>query len=275
MGTCVGYPEELVNDGNIDAYYENLNVNCSSFLNAMMSVNIFNLDVTFKRLGTTVNSCYWIDNAKDVTLINAYYSLLHNRIMLPAAFLQNLLFDRNRPHYMNYAVTGMIIGHEMTHGFDDSGKNYDKHGNQHNWWSNKSLQEFKKRTQCIIEQYQNYKIPELNASINGELSQGENVADNGGLKQSYLAYLHWVDRNSVEKTLPGFKYTTNQLFWISFAQIWCSYESIDVLKIHLDDPHPPSRLRVIGTLSNSESFAEDFDCPLNSPMNPKQKCKVW
>ncbi|KAF5283684.1 hypothetical protein FQA39_LY17259 [Lamprigera yunnana] len=246
-----------------------------TYLHAMMQVNLFKSDLIFKRLGTPVSKCFWVHDSKDVTIINAYYSLLHNRIMLPAAFLQSLLFDKNRPHYINYAITGAIIGHEMTHGFDHQGKNFDKNGKRQNWWSDRSLEAFNQKAKCIVDQYQKYRVPELNANLNGQLTQGENIADNGGLKQSYLAYIHWLQRNGVEKTLPGFNYTTNQLFWISFAQFWCSYESLNVLRAHLADPHPPSRFRVIGTLTNSENFAKDFNCPLNSPMNPAHKCQVW
>ncbi|KAF5283679.1 hypothetical protein FQA39_LY17254 [Lamprigera yunnana] len=275
MGMCIGYPDELLEDESLGNYYKNLTVDFTSYLNAMISVNLFNQDQLFARLLAPVDGCHWVDNSKDITLINAYYLVLHNRIMLPAAFLQNLLFDSHRPHYVNYAVAGMIVGHEITHGFDNEGKNYDKNGKPVNWWSEQSSKEFKNRAKCIINQYQKYKIPKLNVSLNGEITQGENIADNGGLKQSYLAYNNWVKRNNVEKSLPGLNYTTNQLFWISFAQFWCSYDGIEYLKVLLTDPHPPSRLRVIGTLSNSESFSKDFNCPLDSPMNPKNKCKVW
>ncbi|KAF5283683.1 hypothetical protein FQA39_LY17258 [Lamprigera yunnana] len=259
MGACVGYPEELINDKTMDRYYNILNVEYLSYLHAMMQVNLFKSDLTFKRLGTPVSKCFWVHDSNDVTIINAYYSLLHNRIMLPAAFLQSLLFDKNRPHYINYAITGAIIGHEMTHGFDHQGKNYDKNGKRKNWWSKGSLEAFNEKAKCIVDQYQKYRVPELNANLNGQLTQGENIADNGGLKQSYLAYIHWLQRNGIEKALPGCNYTTNQLFWISFAQFWCSYESLDVLRAHLADPHPPSRFRVIGTLKCFKITIEKFN----------------
>ncbi|KAF5273620.1 hypothetical protein FQR65_LT04619 [Abscondita terminalis] len=275
MKTCVGYPDELIDDTKLDKYYETLNVNYTTYLNIIMSIQIFELNKQLKRLREPVQKCYWIDTSNTVTIINAVYYCLNNGIQLPAAFFQDIVFDKDRPNYINYATAGMIVGHEMTHGFDDLGKMFDKNGNYKQWWSNQTLKTFNEKTECIIKQYKSYVISDLNVTVNGVRTLGENIADNGGLKQSFLAYSNWVKQNGPERPLPGLNYTSNQMFWIAFAQFWCSYQSIQYQQKLLHDVHAPSRFRVIGTLSNLERFAEDFNCPIGSPMNPKNKCKIW
>lgn len=112
--------------------------------------------------------------------------------------------------------------------------------------------------------------------LNGVLTQGENIADNGAIKQAYSAYKRWAAKNEKEKTLPGLNYSVEQLFWISNAQLWCEVSRDKYRKLEITtDEHPIKRFRVIGPLSNSEAFANDFNCPKGSPMNPEHKCKVW
>ncbi|KAF5272969.1 hypothetical protein FQA39_LY18770 [Lamprigera yunnana] len=272
----VGYQEDLIDDKIMESYYKNveLKVDYTGYLNAVLSINAFNQDLVYKRLGP-FNKTLWAYELWDGTQADTYYLLFQNQLVVPTGFLQHMVFDGNRPHYMNYAIIGMAIGYEITRCFDDEGRKFDEDGKFNNWWSNQSLLHFKKRAECIEKQYQRYIIPEINRNVNGKLSVGENIADNAGLALSYLAYLRWIKRNGAENPLPGLNYTANQLFWISFAQFMCSYNSKDFLRSYLSTKHIPSRFRVIGTLSNSESFAKDFNCPLNSTMNPKIKCKVW
>ncbi|KAF5299934.1 hypothetical protein FQA39_LY11307 [Lamprigera yunnana] len=273
MNMCVGYPDELQNQAIMEEYFKSLDVNFASYLNATMAINLFNTDHSFRRLRNPVTNCYWVDNAKDVTSNDASYLHIRNKILLPAAFLQSILYDTNRPHYMNYAITGSIIGREISHGFDSLGKAFDKNGNARDWWSKQTSEEFEKKTKCFVEQYQQYTIPQLNLSINGVSSLAENIADNGGVKLAYLAYNKWLKFNEPENPLPGFNFTTNQLFWISYAQFWCSYDGKDYLKKAVSGQRPPNRIRVIGSVSNSESFSKDFNCPVDSPMNPSNKWK--
>ncbi|KAF5270897.1 hypothetical protein FQR65_LT17764 [Abscondita terminalis] len=275
MKTCIGYPDELLDNEVLQRYYQSLNVNYSTYLNAIMSINVFEKNNHFKRLREPVKNCYWIANSEIVSVVTAQYYIPGNSIRVPAAFLQELIFDENRPNYINYAIAGMVIGHEMTHGFDDIGGRFDKDGNFDNWWSNETSSTFQKKSECIINQYQQYIHPQLKANVNGLLTLGENIADNGGLKQSFLAYANWVKLHGTENKLPGLNYTTSQMFWIAFAQFWCSYDTNKSASNKLlYDVHAPARFRVIGTLSNIENFAADFKCPIGSPMNPKKKCKV-
>ncbi|OWF45826.1 Neprilysin [Mizuhopecten yessoensis] len=179
---------------------------------------------------------------------------------------------------MNYGGIGMIIGHEITHGFDDIGRQYDKDGNLEQWWSDDAITRFKAKAQCIINQYGNFSLPEADGmNLNGINTQGENIADNGGLKQSYRAYRDWIkQRGREESQLPGVSYNDNQLFFINFAQIWCaSMRRENAINRILTGVHSPGRFRVIGTLQNSPEFAEAFSCPKGSYMNPNKKCGVW
>lgn len=178
---------------------------------------------------------------------------------------------------MNYGAVGYVIGHEITHGFDDMGRQYSSEGNLHDWWDPDTKKNFLEKTKCIIDQYGNYTDSITNTTLNGIITQGENIADNGGLKIAYRAYLAAMqDERQKDPLLPGLNYTQQQLFWISAAQTWCSVERPEYRKMMIaTDPHTLNKYRVIGTLSNSEEFSKDFKCSIGSPMNPVDKCEVW
>ncbi|GFR02308.1 endothelin-converting enzyme 1, partial [Trichonephila clavata] len=175
---------------------------------------------------------------------------------------------------INFGSIGVFIGHELTHAFDDTGSLYDKYGNLHQWWKNSTIKNFQQQAQCFVEQYSNYDVQGL--KVNGQLTLGENIADNGGLKASFNAYQNWVARNHAEQPLPGLPLTRNQLFFVAFAQTWCEISTPEMERYSaLTDNHSPNKYRVIGTLSNSRDFAREFKCPLKSTMNPQKKCEVW
>lgn len=149
-------------------------------------------------------------------------------------------------------------------------------GNLRQWWQNDTLQLYTERAQCIIDQYGNFTDPDANLMLNGVNTQGENIADNGGVKEAYMAYQKWVEKNGPEQRLPGLEYNTNQLFWISAAQTWCTVYKPEALKYTIvADSHSPGRYRVMGPFKNMVDFARDFNCPLGSTMNPEAKCEVW
>lgn len=178
---------------------------------------------------------------------------------------------------MNYAAIGVIIGHEITHGFDDQGRQFDAYGNLADWWEKKeTADEFIERAQCIIEQYGNFTEDLSNLNVNGINTQGENIADLGGYRQAYLAYQEYSKKHGSEAMMPGLKYSTNQLFWISAAQTWCSRFTPEAMKKRiLTGIHSPPQFRVLGPLTNMKEFSKDFQCPETSKMNPKQKCQIW
>ncbi|CAG2104773.1 unnamed protein product [Medioppia subpectinata] len=189
---------------------------------------------------------------------------------------KNLEKTRQSCSYLNFGGIGFVIGHEITHGFDDRGRQFDKDGNNKNWWDSQTDSNFKDRAQCIIEQYGNFTVPENSLQINGVNTQGENIADNGGIKEAFRAYQEWVKDHGPEKPLPGLNYTPQQLFWISAANVWCGKYRPEVLKLRVQvGSHSPAQFRVVGPVSNLPEFAQTFNCPIGSAMNPKHKCSVW
>ncbi|GFO26258.1 endothelin-converting enzyme 1 [Plakobranchus ocellatus] len=208
--------------------------------------------------------------------VNAYYSRRLNEIVFPAGILQPPFFWEKFPDSMNYGAIGMIIGHEIVHGFDNRGRQYDKDGRLRNWWQPEDLDGFKGRSQCIINQYGNFTDELAEMKLNGVKSQGENVADNGGLKGSYRAYKKLTAGKEDGKLLPGLNLTHDQLFFLSFAQQWC-HKSTKARAIAdvTNGKHVPGNFRIFGSLQNSPDFARAYNCTLGSPMNPQSKCSVW
>ncbi|XP_008194096.1 neprilysin-2 isoform X2 [Tribolium castaneum] len=275
MSTHIAYPDELLDDRKLEEFYGDLELDENYYLRSILNLTLFGTRFSFKRLRQPVNKTDWITHGRPA-VVNAFYSALENSIQFPAGILQGVFFDANRPRYMNYGAIGFVIGHEITHGFDDQGRQFDKNGNLVEWWAPETKKAYLEKAQCIIDQYGNYTVPELNINLNGINTQGENIADNGGIKEAYLAYNKWTQRHGIEKTLPGLKYTPNQMFWISAANTWCAKYRPESLKLRvLTGYHSPGYFRVIGPFSNLDYFAKDFSCPLGSKMNPKKKCKVW
>ncbi|KAF2902340.1 hypothetical protein ILUMI_03845 [Ignelater luminosus] len=271
----VAYPQELLDDNKLNEYYSKLNPTTDNFLDYYLAIERFTNDVYFRELPLPVNKTDWTHHSY-VTTVNAYYSTVENSIQLPAGILQSPLFSADRPNYMNYGSIGFAIGHEITHGFDDVGRQYDKDGSLNDWWAEKTKEAFVEKAQCIIDQYGNFTAPEVNMNLNGATTQGENIADNGGVKEAYLAYNSWAKRNGDESRLPGLQYTPRQLFWISTANLWCATQKTEFLQLQvLTDAHSPPNFRVLGPLRNTEYFSRDFKCPVGSNMNPVHKCQVW
>ncbi|KAK4879933.1 hypothetical protein RN001_008079 [Aquatica leii] len=271
----IGYADELLDDNKLLQHYESLTLGPGSCLDQLRNISIFDKNLEISLLSKKFDTSDWRTRLP-ATDINAVYSGYENSIQIPASILQNVFYSKDRPQAMNYGGIGYFIGHELTHGFDDQGKQLNSDGNLENWWAEETNTAFLRKAKCIIDQYSNYTLPEIGVNINGGLTQGENIADNGGIKEAYFAYKAWLKRNGDEQKLPGLDYTSKQLFWISVANCWCSKERKETLEQALvGDEHSPSRFRVIGPLSNFEDFATDFKCPLGSKMNPKQKCKVW
>uniref|UniRef100_A0A8C9NMJ9 Endothelin converting enzyme like 1 n=1 Tax=Serinus canaria TaxID=9135 RepID=A0A8C9NMJ9_SERCA len=194
--------------------------------------------------------------------------------VFPAGILQPTLYDPEFPQSLNYGGIGTIIGHELTHGYDDWGGQYDRHGNLVHWWTERSYSKFLKKAQCIINLYDNFTV--YNQRVNGKHTLGENIADMGGLKLAYYAYQKWVREHGPEHPLHHMKYTHDQLFFIAFAQNWCIKRRSQSIYLQvLTDKHAPEHYRVLGSVSQFEEFGRVFHCPKNSPMNPVHKCSVW
>ncbi|KAK4879936.1 hypothetical protein RN001_008082 [Aquatica leii] len=275
MTSHIAYPDELLSNQKLEEFYAKLDFTSSHYLRTILNLTLFGTEFSFRRLTQPVNKTDWISHGRP-SVVNAFYSSIENSIQFPAGILQGIFFSNDRPRYMNYGAIGFVIGHEITHGFDDQGRQFDKDGNLVDWWAPSTKEAFIKKAECIINQYGNYSIPEIGLNLNGINTQGENIADNGGIKESYLAYNSWEKRNGPEPKLPGLNYTPQQMFWISAANTWCSVYRPETLKLRvLTGYHSPGNFRVLGPLSNQDQFAQDFNCPLGSTMNPRHKCRVW
>jgi endothelin-converting enzyme/putative endopeptidase len=204
--------------------------------------------------------------------VNAYYDSQLNSINFPAGILQPPLFDPKMDDAPNYGNTGATIGHELTHGFDDEGRQFDAQGNLRDWWGKADAAKFNQRTQCIVEQYSRYTVVD-EVKINGRLTLGEDVADLGG---TVLAYMAWKAVTADQKLEPRDGFTPDQRFFIGMAQWACSNERPEVLRLRaLTDPHSPNRHRVNGVVSNMPEFAKAFACQRGQPMVRDKVCRVW
>uniref|UniRef100_A0A913IE97 Neprilysin n=1 Tax=Strongyloides stercoralis TaxID=6248 RepID=A0A913IE97_STRER len=276
MMPLIGYPEFIKNTTSLDEYYKGLEIdNDDSYAEILQKITTWSQHKVFRRLLEPVDR---EDFGMSSAVVNAYYSSIKNAIAFPAAILRAPFFDRRFPKSINYGGIGAVIGHEITHGFDDQGSQFDKIGNLRNWWDKKTQKEFKNRTKCIIDQYGSYEVPDTGLKINGVLTQGENIADNGGIKGAFRAYKNYIKRlGHDEPRIPGFeKYSNDQIFFMSYAQTWCGKaKPQSVIRQILGDPHSPMRFRVNGVMVNQPDFANAFQCPIGSKMNPGKRCEVW
>jgi len=271
----IGYPDYIINNTALEEKYKDLSIENDYFQNNV-NFNIWVLQENLKKLDKPVEKDKW---GMTPSTINAYYTPLKNQIVFPAGILQAPFFSMDRPQSLNFGAMGVVMGHELSHAFDDQGRQYDANGNMRNWWENGTLQAYKDKIKCIEKEYGNFTIN--GEHINGLQTLGENIADNGGLKAAFRAFtsLGEVEKKWPNGNLPGLNMTDNQLFFISFAQVWCDISTKEAAhQSALEDAHSPPRLRVMGTLSNSIDFAREFNCKRGSKMNPADpsyKCKVW
>src|SRR5437588_7770580 len=263
----IGYPDKWLD-------YSLLTVDRGPYVLHAIRADHFQVDRDLKKIGKPVDRTDW---GMSPPTVNAYYNPNMNEIVFPAGILQPPFFYANADDAVNYGGIGAVIGHEMTHGFDDEGRQFDAVGNLRDWWSPQSAAEFKKRSQAIVQQYNEYEpLPGLH--VNGELTQGENIADLGGIKLAYAALQKALDKNpqAREQKIDGL--TPEQRFFLSFATIWKSKQRDEDLKLRLNtDPHSPARYRVNGPLSNLSEFAKAFNIPDNSPMvrPPDKRVNIW
>ncbi|KAL1464403.1 hypothetical protein WDU94_004053 [Cyamophila willieti] len=272
----IGYPDELLDDEEIDLHYRDLDIVPGDLLTSVLNLYKKSVDYAYTQLHEPINKTSWKEFGS-VATVNAFNHIDKNAIEFPAGILQEPYFAADRPCFLNYGAIGTVIGHEITHTFDDEGSQYDKYGNVMNWWDDESKMRYNEKAACIIKQYSNYVIEDIGFRINGITTQGENIADNGGVKESYRAYLECAKQKNAEYKLPGLeKFSDKQMFWISFANVWCTkYRKEAMELLFKNDDHPPAEIRVNGPLSNSYDFARDFKCYSGSKMNPKHKCEVW
>ena len=204
--------------------------------------------------------------------VNAYYDPSMNNINFPAGILQPPFFDGKMDDAVNFGAVGMVIGHELTHGFDDEGREFDGQGNLKDWWTPADAKEFESRTACLVKEYSAFSVAP-GANVKGDLTLGENAADNGGARIALMALLNTIG-NSPKPAVDGF--TPEQRFFLGYAQIWCENSTPESSRQRaVTDPHSPGRYRVAGVVRNMPEFQQAFSCKAGQPMVSANACRVW
>ncbi|KAG5316345.1 NPL11 protein, partial [Acromyrmex insinuator] len=273
MESSIGFPTWLFNEEKLAEYYEGIDLSETRYLANLVQFVQVQLNKTWASLhdeNIFNKSLYW---AADPTDVNAFHNYEFNHITIPAGILQFPFYELGL-EALNYGAIGAILGHELTHGFDPNGRFYDGDGNYRQWWTNESILEYTSRTKCFIDDYNTYY--EVDDYIDGELTLGENIADNGGLREAIVAYKRWKIRHGHEPLLPGLtQFTHEQLLFLSFAHLWCeSYTAIS-LRWMMRHTHCPGHVRLQAVLRNSKEFSTTWNCPVGSSMNPSRKCRLW
>ena len=258
----IGYPDKWRD-------YSKLEIVRVDEMGNVLRARVFEFNRQLAKIGKPVDHGEW-----DMTppTVNAYYNPQMNDINFPAGVLQPPLFDPKSDAAPNYGNTGGTIGHELTHGFDDEGRQFDAHGNLRDWWTPEDEKEFVKRASCISDQYSTYTIID-DIKINGKLTLGEDVADVGGL---ILAYMAWKEHTKGQNLQPIEGLTPEQRFFIGYGQSWCSNERDENKRLRATvDPHSSEKYRANGVVSNMPEFQEAFHCKAGSAMVNQNRCRVW
>jgi putative endopeptidase len=262
MANKIGYPDKWRD-------YSKLEIVRGDELGNVERSRKFEFERQLAKIGKPLDRGEW-----DMTppTVNAYYNPQMNDINFPAGVLQPPAFDPTSDAAPNYGDTGGTIGHELTHGFDDEGRQFDAQGNLRDWWTEDDGKEFVKRASCISDQYSSYTIID-DIKINGKLTLGEDVADLGGL---ILAYRAWVDDTKGEKLQALDDLTPEQRFFVGYGQSWCGESRDETKRLRATvDPHSPEKYRTNGVVSNMPEFQEAFHCKAASPMVNQNRCSVW
>ena len=230
--------------------------------------NDFEFHRVLNKIGQPLDRLQW-----DMTppTVNAYYDPQMNNINFPAGILQPPFFYNNVDDAVNFGGIGMVIGHELTHGFDDQGRQFDAHGNLKDWWTPKDAEEFQQRAACVADEYGGFSVAP-GAFVNGKLTLGENTADNGGVRIALMALLNTIGNQTAK--IDG--YTPEQRFFLSFGQIWCENGREEALRMLVQtNEHSPPQFRVNGVIVNMPEFRKAFSCKPGQPMAPVHACHVW
>ncbi|XP_075976734.1 M13 family metallopeptidase neprilysin 5 [Anticarsia gemmatalis] len=271
MKSLIGFPDWLLEEGRLEEYYEGIEVDTANHLDNMINIIQVKIKKALNRFREG-NNFTW---ATDPTEVNAYHTFQENTITVPMVMLQYPFFDLGLDS-LNYGSLGTVLGHEITHGFDNFGRQFDKNGNMLPWWSNGTIDSFVNMTQCFVDQYSSYYVPELDDHVDGKKTLGENIADNGGLREALAALKHHLHKQGPEPKLPGFEHMhPEQMFFLSYGNLWCGTSTKDSLKADLEDEHSPQQFRARGALQNNEEFARAWHCKPGSAMNPRKRCVIF
>ncbi len=261
----IGYPDKWRD-------YSTLAVEPDQLVANVHRAHAFEFRRQLNKIGKPVNEKEW---GMTPPTVNAYYDPSMNDINFPAGILQPPFYDPTQDAAVNYGAIGVVIGHEMTHGFDDEGSQYDGKGNLRMWWTPADRKAFDQRTACEVKEYGGFETAP-GTHLNGKLTLGENTADNGGLRLAYQALMEAMktEPQAMDRKVDG--YTPAQQFFISYGQIWCSKQTEASMRVSAKvDPHSTGKWRVNGAVQNSDAFAKAFGCTKGQPMMPSDACRVW
>ena len=261
----IGYPDRWRD-------YSTLKIARGEALGNQMRANEFERARDLAKIGKPVDKNEWLMTPPTV---NAYYDPQMNNVNFPAGIMQAPFFSGAEDDAANYGDMGAVVGHELTHGFDDEGRQFDKDGNLKDWWTKDDEQKFTERAECTVKQYDAIEaVPGVH--LNGKLTLGENLADLGGLRLAWLAWLEKARAAHVDITAANGGYTPDQRFWIAYAQGWCTQTRPEQLRTQAQtDPHSPEEYRTNSVLTNLPEFAASFSCKKSAPMVAPKPCRVW
>ncbi|MFI5360393.1 MAG: M13 family metallopeptidase [Elusimicrobiota bacterium] len=259
----IGFPEKWRD-------YAGVTIDRGDLLGSLRSADAYETRRRLDKIGKPVDRKEW-----DMTppTVNAYYNPQMNEIVFPAGILQSPFFDRDGDQAFNLGAIGVVIGHEMTHGFDDEGRKFDGAGNLKDWWTDEDAKKFEGKASCLVDQYASYE-PVAGVKLNGKLTLGENTADNGGVRLATAALAELKKGGKVPADVNGF--TPEQRLYLGFAQVWCQNSTEESLRLLAQvDPHSAAHFRVLGPLSNTPEFGKAFSCKPGDAMMPVKTCRVW
>jgi endothelin-converting enzyme/putative endopeptidase len=260
----IGYPEKWRD-------YSSVVVKPDDYLGDEERAAAFEVRRDLNKIGNPVDKSEW---GMTPPTVNAYYSPAQNNINFPAGILQPPFYNPTADDAVNLGAIGVVVGHELTHGFDDQGRKFDGAGNLRDWWTPQDTKNFETRAECVVNEYYNFS-PVEGVKLNGKLTLGENAADNGGIHLAYMALMSdLADKTMPETKLDGF--TPEQQFFLGFAQIWCENATDASSRVRAaTDPHSPGQFRTNGVVQNMKEFQKAFGCKEGDPMVSIKACRVW
>lgn len=259
----IGYPDSWRD-------YSSVAVDRGNYFASRLSASEVELARQLAKAGQPVDKTEWF---MAPFILNAYANPSGMEMVFPAGILQPPLFSTELPMAVNFGAIGSIMGHELTHHFDDQGRKFDASGAMESWWEPQVITDFEAKASCVVDAYGAYEaLPGMN--VNGQQTLGENIADIGGLKAAHAAYMKWAEQNPEQSPIPGLD--NEQLLFVAYAQNWCQKISPEMEKVRImSDVHSPGRFRAAGALSHNPEFWEAFSCDVGTPMHPQTACEVW
>jgi len=262
----IGYPD-------VWRDYSKLTIEPGDLIGNFLRANEFESDRQIAKIGKPLDRKEW---GMTPPTVNAYYNGSHNEIVFPAGILQPPFFDKQMDDAVNMGGIGVVIGHELTHGFDDQGRKFDPQGNLRDWWTEQDGKEFEKRASCIANEYGNFvAIDDL--KLNGKLTLGENTADNGGARIAFNALHKMIAEDKSGKAAQKIDgYTPEQRFFLGFGRVWCEKRRPEFSRMLVTvDPHSPGKYRIDGVVQNMPEFQKTWSCKAGQPMVTENACRVW